>query len=66
MSHDEYKNWLELKRASGKSWEPHEPVGSFLYTDSSEYITIDLDYVRPCRYILVKPTSMRAAPKNYT
>lgn len=63
MTPAQYKEY-----ASNRTHEPYEwePVASFLFDEKSETLAIDLDYKRPCKYVLIKPTNMRTSPKDFS
>jgi len=66
MNHKTFQEWFRKRSKTGREMQPNEPVGSFEFTDSSESLTIDLSHIRPCRYILLKPTNMRVTPQDYS
>lgn len=66
MTHREYKIWLHGRRAQSSSLEYWEPVGSFELKGSQQIITFSLDYVRPAKYVHLKPTNFRQEPTNYS
>jgi len=66
MTHQQYLQWLSARSQSSDELEPWEPVGSFELDGNSESITVDLQYVRPCKYILLRPTNMRTKPENFS
>lgn len=37
---------------------PYEPVAFFEF-DKDIQLTVDIDFKRPCKYILLKPTAFR-------
>jgi len=43
-----------------------EPVAAFQFDEKSENLQIELDYKRPSKYVLIKPTNMRTSPKDFS
>ena len=66
MKHEQFLEWFKVRTREGREFEPWEPVGSFQFDAQSESVTVELLFVRPCKYILMKPTSMRSKPEDYS
>lgn len=45
--------------------KPWEPV-AFFEMDNDPSITVDIDFQRSCRYIMLKPTGIRKKPTHFT
>lgn len=61
---DDYKNWKAKRALDHRPLQPYEPV-SFFEFDEKPSLTIDLDYKRECRFIMLKPTGFRVKPHHF-
>jgi ubiquitin-activating enzyme E1 len=48
------------------SIRPNEPVGYFEFEGEAKEVLFYLDVIRPCKYIMLKPTNFRKTPHDHT
>jgi hypothetical protein len=61
---EDYQQWRAKRMKDPRPLRPFEPVAFFEFDDRRS-ITVDIDYKRPCRYIMVKPTGFRSKPHHF-
>ena len=61
---EEYSQWKAKRMQDPRPLRPYEPV-SFFEFDEKPSITIDIDFKRPCKYIMLKPTGFRSKPHHF-
>lgn len=66
MEKDDYANWRAYRTTIPYEFEEWEPVGCFELEGSELEVKCKLDLVRPCNFILLKPTNFRKQPYNQT
>lgn len=62
MSAEEYAEWRIYRNSIALEFGPWEPVGCFEFKGEEEQVTCYLDIIRPCHFILLKPTNFRKFP----
>lgn len=58
---EEYSQWKTARMQDPSPLRPCEPVAFFEF-DERPSLTIDIDFKRTCRYIMLKPTGFRSKP----
>jgi hypothetical protein len=61
---DDYSQWKAKRMQDSRPLKPYEPVAFFEF-DERPSITIDIDFKRSCRYIMLKPTGFRSKPHHF-
>ncbi|CAD8078852.1 unnamed protein product [Paramecium sonneborni] len=58
----QYESW----KLNHQSLYANEPVGYFEFEADSKEVLCQLEVIRPCKYIMLKPTNFRKTPHNHT
>jgi hypothetical protein len=61
---EDYKGWKAKRALDPRPLRPCEPV-SFFEFDEKPSITIEIDFKRECRFIMLKPTGFRVKPHHF-
>lgn len=61
----DYNDWKQERMKDSTPLKVYEPVAYFEF-DTDTQVTFDIDFQRPCKYILLKPTGFRKKPTNFT
>lgn len=61
---EDYHQWKAKRMQDPRPLRPYEPVAFFEF-DERPSITIDIDFKRTCRYIMLKPTGFRSKPHHF-
>lgn len=61
---DDYQRWRQARAKDPRPLRPCEPVAFFEFDERSS-LTVDVDFKRPCRYIMLKPTGFRSKPHHF-
>lgn len=61
---DDYQRWKQARTKDPRPLRPCEPVAFFEF-DERQSLTVDVDFKRPCRYIMLKPTGFRSKPHHF-
>lgn len=64
FSLEDYEQWKQKRLQDPRPLRACEPVAYFDFDDRLS-INVDLDFKRPCRYILLKPTGFRTKPHHF-
>lgn len=56
--------WKEERMKDSRALRADEPA-AFFELDEHEQMTFDVEFKRPTRYIMLKPTGFRAKPNKY-
>ena len=65
FKHADYIAWKEERlKEDSRPLRPEEPGGYFKYDERSE-MTFELDFKRPAKYIMSKPTGFRSKPHAF-
>lgn len=62
MDMEEYKQWRKTRTRIEQEFQAWEPVGCFEFTTNDETVSVRLDVIRECYYVLLKPTNFRKVP----
>ncbi|CAD8160802.1 unnamed protein product [Paramecium pentaurelia] len=58
----QYEKW----KSTHQSLHANEPVGYFEFEADSKEVLCQLEVIRPCKYIMLKPTNFRKTPHDHT
>jgi hypothetical protein len=61
---EDYGQWKQARMQDARPLRPCEPVAFFEF-DEQPSLTVDIDFKRPCRYIMLKPTGFRSKPHHF-
>jgi len=61
---EDYNQWKAKRMQDPRPLRPYEPVAFFEF-DEGPSITIDIDFKKSCRYIMLKPTGFRSKPHHF-
>jgi hypothetical protein len=61
---EDYSQWRQARMLDPRPLRPCEPVAFFEF-DERPSLTLDIDFKRPCRYIMLKPTGFRSKPHHF-
>lgn len=61
---EEYNSWKVKRMQDPRPLRPYEPV-SFFEFDERATITVDVDFKKTCKYIMLKPTGFRSKPHHF-
>jgi hypothetical protein len=61
---EDYSQWKAKRMQDPRPLRPCEPV-SFFEFDERPSLTIDIDFKKSCRYIMLKPTGFRSKPHHF-
>jgi hypothetical protein len=61
---EDYSRWKAKRMQDPRPLRPCEPV-SFFEFDDRPSLTIDIDFKKSCRYIMLKPTGFRSKPNHF-
>lgn len=57
----DYNEWRQERLKDPTPLKPYEPVAYFEFENDTS-ITVDIDFQRPCKFIMMKPTGFRKKP----
>lgn len=61
---EDYNQWKAKRMQDPTPLRPYEPVAFFEF-DERATITIDIDFKKSCRFIMLKPTGFRSKPHHF-
>lgn len=61
---EDYERWKQARSKDPRPLRPCEPV-AFFELDERLSLTVDIDFKRSCRYIMLKPTGFRSKPHHF-
>lgn len=61
---EDYNLWKQSRMQDPRPLRPCEPV-AFFELDERPSLTVDIDFKKSCRYIMLKPTGFRSKPHHY-
>ena len=61
---EEYQAWKAQRVLDPRPLRPFEPV-SFFEFDEKPGVTVEIDFKRECRFIMLKPTGFRVKPHHF-
>jgi hypothetical protein len=64
FSAEDYSKWKQARMLDPRPLRPCEPVAFFEF-DERPSLTIDIDFKKPCRYLMLKPTGFRSKPHHF-
>jgi hypothetical protein len=64
FSAEDYARWKEARMQDPRPLRSCEPVAFFEF-DERPSLTIDIDFKKSCRYIMLKPTGFRSKPHHF-
>lgn len=61
---EDYAKWKQARLKDPRPLRPFEPVAFFEF-DERLSITVDIDFKKSCRFIMLKPTGFRTKPHHF-
>lgn len=61
---DDYSKWKQARLKDPRPLRPFEPVAFFEF-DERPSVTVDIDFKKSCRFIMLKPTGFRTKPHHF-
>jgi len=61
---EDFSQWKQARMQDPRPLRPCEPVAFFEF-DERPSLTVDIDFKRSCRYIMLKPTGFRSKPHHF-
>eukprot|EP00347_Sterkiella_histriomuscorum_P017580 403348792 len=61
----DYNDWKQLRLKDPTPLRPYEPVSYFEF-ESETSVSVDIDFQRSCKYIMLKPTGFRKKPTQFS